>query len=227
MLGADACAARLCFIRAGSHRDVVLANLRTALNQEQPNPLSEVEGIAHAHHEVGLSLEEIMDASGKAQGWVEDRLIIYEASPAVKENLGDGTIRFGHAAVLARIEVWEDQENMLHQLQTYGWTVKELEDQIRGANLPEQPQDEGQHDVSFTAHNESSRERKPQTCKGCGTGLELQIAPVCEGCLNALSLGEGKMGVLVALLRRAEEALAGSAETVPLAEEIGAVLDDA
>ena len=216
----------MCVIREGSHEDVVRANLRTALNQERPTPMSEVDGIAHAHHEVGLSIQEIMDTGGKSEGWVLDRLAISEASPVVKQCLEEGRIAIGHAVLLANIEDLEEQEAMLRQLLTYGWTVKQLEEEIRGGGDVPQDADEGQHDVSFQASNQPSRERKPQACKGCGgENIELQTVPVCEGCLNGMSMGDGKLGALVTLFKETEPILAGSPEGAQLAERIAQLLE--
>lgn len=122
----------ICLVREGSHRDVVRANLRTALNRARPTPMSEVEGVGHAYHEVRLSVEEIMVDSGQSQVWVEDRLAIYNASPVVRQSLLEKKIEIGAAILLARIEDHEEQDSMTRDLLTHGWTNKQLEDAIHG-----------------------------------------------------------------------------------------------
>ena len=208
----------LCLVRRGSHRDVVEANLSTAINQEQANPLSVVDGIGEAYSQVGLSIDEICRKTGRSQAWVEDRLAIYEASPAVKLCLEKGIIGIGHAALLARIEDLNDQEKMLHQLRTYGWSIKQLEEQIRGGA------DDGGHEPTQPS---GTRQRRAQSCKGCGTeNSEVQAVTVCEGCLAGLTkTPEGHVVAPVETLRELETYLAGSPEGAPWATRVNQLLE--
>ncbi len=123
-----------CLVRQGTHVDVVFANLSTAAQQPLSDPLATVEAVGHAYWVMRFNFEEIMASTKRSQRWVEDKLVIYDASPAVKEFLGDGTLRIGHAVLLGNIEGWGAQEKMFHRLRTYGWTVKQLEEEIRGGS---------------------------------------------------------------------------------------------
>lgn len=214
----------LCVIRQGTHRDVVRANLATAVNQSRANPLSEVEGIAHAHYDEGLDLEELLLTTGKSAGWVNDRLSIFHASPVVKQCLGDGQIAIGHAAVLAEIDGHAAQEEALSLQLAHGWTVRELEEHLRGAGQ------EGTRDMTRTRQR---AERGPVACTLCEKEhepAEVQRVVVCNGCagrLKASSALEGAVAVPVELLRDAESLLAGSQAGARLAERISVLLEGA
>ena len=119
----------LCLVRQGNHRDVVMSNLATSINRSRANPLSEAEGIANALNE-GFKLGELLRITGKSRAWIEDRLVIDQASTALKECLREGRITIGHAAVLANIEDQAAQEEALRD--QLARTVEELEVHVRG-----------------------------------------------------------------------------------------------
>jgi len=214
----------LCVVRRGTHRDVVKSNIATSVNQSRANPLSEVEGIANAHHVEGISIDELVALTGKSVGWVEDRLAIYEASPAVKQCMGEGRIAIGHAAVLAAIEDLTEQERWLGQQLAHGWTVRELEEQVRGGSgsAPEPPQADGS----------GSRPRRPLVCSYCSrecNAAEAQRTVVCANCSDKLARPAPVDGAVLApveLLRQAEGVLAGSQAGAPVALRIAALLEE-
>lgn len=223
-----------CFVRRGSHRDVVKANLAMALNQSRPNPLSGAEGIANALYEEGFSLPELMTTTGKSEQWIEDRLSINEASPAVKQCLGDGTIAIGHALVLAGLVEHADQEETLSLQLTHRWTVKELEDHINGT---------GGEAAGQAQTGPRARDRKPLTCSYCGKEqdpAQVQTLTVCQGCMETVGPGPDRSrfyrledGELVAVtvtaefLREVAVFLAGSQAGAPLAERISELMEGA
>ncbi len=206
------------FVRPGDETDVVHANLRTAVQQSRPNPLSEVQGIASAIFDTGLTVDQVMADTSKSQEWVETRVEISESSPVVLECLGDGTIVLGHAALLAKVRGHEDQEDWLHKVRQYGWSVKELERELSGANTEQ---------VSFPA---TTRNRKTKKCGGCAKEGEEVQAVVCEACLVSLrKVMADDGGELVTLpstwVREAVNLLAGSPEGTAMAERIGELLE--
>ena len=122
----------LCVVQRGTREDVVEASMAVSLNQNlpKPDPLKGVEWVKNANLNLGWNKSRIIRVSGRSAKWVNDRLLISKASPAVKQCLEEGTIRLGNAALLAGIKDLEQQEQMLLKLLTYGWTVRKLEEAI-------------------------------------------------------------------------------------------------
>ena len=221
-----------CAVRQGTHEDVARAFLSTAVHQPLANLLSVVVGVAHAHYVVGFSIEEIMDYTTMSQSWVEYRLAVYEASPVVKQCLGQGIILWSHARLLAGIDDVEEQEAMLHQLRTYGWTVKQLEEQIRGGG------DDENREASLMVPDQlcEAAAGKARQCIGCGLEedetTQIEAVTVCGRCLHALNRigldppGARWVAVPVALLREARDTLAGSQAGVRMAERIDRLLEE-
>ena len=215
----------LCIVRPGDHRDVVRANLRTGLNQSRPAPLSEVEGIAYAFHDVGLSIEEIMADSGKRQEWIEDRLAVHQASPSVKEALGDGMILMGHAVLLARLKDPAAQVEALQVVLTNGWNVQRLNDYLRGLDQPN-------GSPANPAPSRGASRKPPLQCNFCGAEQDqanVQILYVCTGCSGSLGpnpriVRDGEVAVPAHLLEEAAAILAGSQAGAPLAERFEAAI---
>ncbi len=202
-------------VRAGDERDVVHANLRTAVQQSRPNPLSEVQGVASAIFETGLSIDDVIADTGKSREWVETRVEISECSPWVLEGLGDGTILLGHAAQLARVQSHDRQDELLGKIRQYGWTITELTAEMNGEN---------QTNVQFNAN---TRTRKAKVCGCCKEqGPQVQ-AVVCEKCLAGIrKMATAELVPVPAqVLKEAEQLLAGSQEGAQLAEQIAGLLE--
>ena len=219
----------LCVVRQGTHRDVVKANIATSVNQSRANPLSEVEGIANAHYSEGFDVEELVLITGKSAGWVEDRLLISQASQAVKQCLWDGQIAIGHAALLARVEDQVAQEGALGLQLRHRWSVRELDEHLRGSRDVEgQPAGEGPRTRQRTP-------RGPMVCNYCAVEhdpSEVQKVVVCKGCADkvgphATAVREGEVAASVELLKEAESVLAGSQAGASLAERISVLIGPA
>jgi len=218
----------LCVVRQGSHRDVVKANLATSINQSKANPLSEVEGIANAHFVEGFGIDELAQLTGMSPAWVDERILVSQATEPVKQCLRDRRIAMGHAVLLARVEDLTAQEEALAQRLRHGWSVRELEEYLRGPGVDDgQPNAEGPR---------TPRQRKPpgpQVCHCCSkehAAAEVQIITVCNGCAPTVgpsptAVGEGEVAVSVDLMREAETALAGAPATAGLAEQIATLLE--
>ena len=215
----------LCVVRRGTHRDVVKANIATSVNQSRANPMSEVEGIARAFYDEGFDLPELLAITGKSEGWIEDRLAISRASPAVKECLRDGRIAIGHAVVLSGVEDLTRQEEALQGQLVHGWTVRQLEEYLGGAgedNAPGAPDGRRQ-----------TRVRAPLVCSYCEAERDradvqtLNVCSSCAGRLKSRQVGEGEVAVPVSLLRELETVLAGSQVGAPFAERIAELVERA
>lgn len=213
----------LCVVRRGTHRDVVKGNLATSINQSRANPLSEVEGIAHAFQDEGFDVEELVGITGKSTAWINDRLEISQSSPAVKQCLEEGQIAIGHAALLARVEDPTVQEEMLSLQLRNGWTIGQLEEQLRG--------DQSGTDSTTTTRARNAGNRGPVACHYCKEEhgpAEVQKVSVCSGCASKVlpaPVGDGEVAVQVELLREAEAVLAGTQAGAGLAERISALVE--
>jgi len=218
----------LCVVRPGTHRDVVAANIATSINQSRANPLSEVEGIAHAHYEEGFDLADLVAMTGKSEAWIADRLLISYASEAVKQCLGDGRIAIGHAALLATIDDHTAQEEALNAQLTHGWTIAQLDEHLRGG-------DDGQDGAEApTRRTRTAKSREPVPCNYCSEEhdqAEMQQLFFCGDCTDRANpkpdLAPGQVAAPVELLRSAGEILAGIQDGASLAERIEELVEGA
>ena len=103
-----------CLVRWGNHQDVVRATSANAFERSKQDPLREVEKVATAYSEKGLTIQKIANDRRRSQKWVKDRLLLSQASPMVKEFLSEGIIAIGHAMVLAKVQNEELQTRALH-----------------------------------------------------------------------------------------------------------------
>ena len=205
----------LCVIRQGTHRDVVKGNLATAVQQNRPNPLNEVLGVAHAHQEEGFGLDELVDILGKTPEWVLDRIMISYASPVVLQCLGEQRIAIGHASLLAGLEEHADQDEALQMVLLHAWTVKDLEQHLKGGPPQSAPVRQG-----------SRAAQGPQVCVRCSVEhapSDVLKVTVCKECAAMPVLGADQAAVPVELLKEIEDLLAGSQAGAPLAERLAAV----
>ena len=207
---------------------MVKANIATSVNQSRANPLSEVQGIANAYYEEGFDLEELLLITGKSSGWIEDRLLISQASPVVKQCLEEGRITIGVATLLAGVVDLNAQEEALHLQLAHGWTVRELEDHLRGTAHEGSP---GEGNRQSTPRTQTRRAQSCNLCQVEHDPSEVQKITVCNGCAGSLgssaATGEGEIAVPSELLREAEGILAGSQEGAPLAERIAVLVEGA
>lgn len=218
----------MCVVREGSRKAVIMGNIATALLRGHTNPLHEVLQLWKAYHDEGVEMVDLAASAGKTVGWVEERLSIATASPAVQQSLGEEIIALGHAAALARLEDHAEQEKALRLQMLHRWTVAELEAYLAGnepdgAAPPEEPR---------------AAKRQPRACTLCRKEQEIggvQSLLVCASCMATLSddakaaaardhaLADLVRG-MAAGLQEAETALAGAPGTVALAEGIARLL---
>ena len=208
----------LCVVRPGSHRDGVVANLATSINQSRANPLSEVEGIANARFVEGLGIDELARITGMSPDWVEERILISKAGDMVLQCLGDRRIAIGHAGLLARVEDPAARDEALTMVLRHRWSVAELTEFLRGPGESSGPRTPRQ-----------PRQVGPKRCHFCEPehdAAKVQTLTVCNDCVPRIAtLAVGEVPVAVVLMREAETALAASPETAPLAEQIATLLE--
>ena len=204
-------------------------NLATSLNQSKANAMDEVEGIAHAFYDESFPMEELALTTGKSESWIEDRLVIHNASPVVQECLRDGRIAIGHAVLLTNLDGHAAQEETLHLQLQHGWSLRELEDHLRGG-----PGQDGAGSGEDGQRQTRPRgTQRPVACKYC----DLEQAPsemskinVCNDCAGNLKINPAPadgVTVPVEMLREAEGVLAGTQAGAGLAERIAVLLESA
>lgn len=215
----------LCLARQGTVATVRLSNIATSLNHGHANPLGVVETLWATHQE-GIEIEELMAAAGHSKEWVEKMLLIAQASPAVKQALGEEFIALGHAELLSEVEDEGDQERALGLVLQKRWTVAELEEHLSGAP--------GEDDGEAAAPQRSPAPRSPQVCTVCHVEQQrgtIQTMHVCDGCAAKIGKpGDGaavEAAVREALpeLRRAKELLMRLPGGTTLAERLGALAE--
>ena len=218
----------LCVVRSGTHRDVVKSNLATSLNQSKANVMDEVEGIAHAFYDEGFLMEELVLTTGKSESWIEERLLIHNASPVVQQALRDSMIAIGHAVRLANLDGHPAQGETLHLQLQHGWSLRELEDYMRGPG-----QDGAASGGGDGQRSPRTRQQQPVACKYCDleqVPSEMSKINVCNDCAGKLKINPAPAdGVVVPVewLREAEGVLAGTQAGAGLAERIGVLLESA
>ena len=163
--------------------------------------------------------------SGRTSSWVGDQLAISEACPAVKQCLGDRQIAIGHAALLAKVDDAAVQEEMLGLLLKHGWSIGQLEEQLRGGPGPSSEPDAS----AGPRARKSSGSRGPVVCGYCQVEhgpADVQMVAVCSGCASKIGPAPvGEVLVPAGLLREAVSVLAGTQAGAGPAEAFESLLE--
>ncbi|MBG9367444.1 ParB/RepB/Spo0J family partition protein [Streptococcus sp. NLN64] len=85
--------------------------------------------------EHGLTHEDIGQQLGKSRPYISNSLRLLKLAPGLQEALSQGTISPGHARLLLAFKT-EEQLHYLQQVIEKGWTVRQLEKELKNPQSP-------------------------------------------------------------------------------------------
>lgn len=162
----------LCRVYEAAEADIKVLALIENLARRQMNLAEECRNVADLHHRQALSVNELVEKTGRTRTWILQRLAIPSFPVNVREHLLDGSISLGAAEEIARLEDEGTREYIINQTITTKAALTDVRTMVRFAEqIPDQS-------AAIEAAIESSRiaqvsQPLKQDCAICGRAAEL------------------------------------------------------
>jgi ParB family chromosome partitioning protein len=171
----------------GTMVDVLTRNLYIDSLRGKHKPSEMVKVIEALWKEYQLDSEKIAAKTGLKRDYIETLQLISELTPMVREYLDQEKIKLGHAKALTRLKDPVKQEVALHQITTFGMSVKDTDQMVTDAlgmaippPAPPAPPPAGAPTkvrCSYCGDEvELQHIANPNTCSGCSMILAQSIA---------------------------------------------------
>jgi len=119
-------------VRDVDDRTLLVLALVENIQREELGVLEEAEGYRVLSEEFGMTQAEIADSVGKKRPTVANALRLLRLPASVRRSLGNGELTMGHARALLGVEDAGRQLDLARRAVEQGWSVREMEDRIRG-----------------------------------------------------------------------------------------------
>ncbi|TVP44358.1 MAG: ParB/RepB/Spo0J family partition protein [Gemmatimonadales bacterium] len=123
-------------VRDVDDRTLLVLALVENLQREELGVLEEAEGYRVLSEDFGMTQAEIAESVGKKRPTVANALRLLRLPASVRRQLGSGELSMGHARALLGIEDPGRQLELARRAVEQGWSVREMEDRIRGNRTP-------------------------------------------------------------------------------------------
>jgi len=120
------------FVRDVDDRTLLVLALVENIQRAQLGPLEEAEGYRVLADNFGLTQAEIAEAVGKNRSTVANAIRLLRLPPSVRRFVESGELSMGHVRALVSVEDPGRQADLARQAVERGWTVREMEDRVRG-----------------------------------------------------------------------------------------------
>ncbi|MDX1566545.1 MAG: ParB/RepB/Spo0J family partition protein [Longimicrobiales bacterium] len=114
------------------------------IQREALSPLEEAEGYQVLADEFGLTQEQIASTVGKDRSTVANMLRLLKLPPSIRKLLDQGALAMGHARALLGADDPLKASELARKAASRGWSVREVERQVRKANKQGSDESEGQ-----------------------------------------------------------------------------------
>lgn len=104
------------------------------IQREDLTPLEEADALKRLIDDFDLTHQQAADAVGRSRAAVSNLLRLTELPPSIKKLLDEGKLEMGHARCLLTLPQ-RDAETLALEAARHGWTVRELEEAARRAQL--------------------------------------------------------------------------------------------
>src|SRR6266498_1243712 len=118
-------------------RTVLTLALIENLQRDDLSPVDEARGYERLIAEFELTQQDVADAVGRDRSTVANALRLLRLPEAVLAMLHDGHLSVGHARALLALEDLRLVTNLAREAVAQGWSVREVEDRVRGGRAPE------------------------------------------------------------------------------------------
>ena len=118
-------------------RTVLTLALIENLQRDDLSPVDEARGYERLIQEFSLTQQDVAAAVGRDRSTVANALRLLRLPEAVLTMLHDGHLSVGHARALLALEDLRVVTNLAREAVAQGWSVREVEDRVRGGRAPE------------------------------------------------------------------------------------------
>jgi len=158
------------------------------IQREALSPLEEAEGYQVLADEFGLTQEQIAETVGKDRSTVANMLRLLKLPPSIRKLLDQGALAMGHARALLGAEDPIKAGELARKAASRGWSVREVERQVRRAN------DQGREQTSSGGDSRSGKsDRASLTVQALEEELRKVLSTKVE--ISRKKKGEGKIVV--------------------------------
>jgi ParB family chromosome partitioning protein len=123
--------------READDRTLLTLALIENLQRDDLSPVDEARGYERLIAEFSLAQQDVADAVGRDRSTVANALRLLKLPEAVLQMLHAGHLSVGHARALLGLEDARTVANLAREAVTQGWSVREVEDRVRGGRAPE------------------------------------------------------------------------------------------
>jgi ParB family chromosome partitioning protein len=120
-------------VREVSDEALLVLALVENLQREQLSALEEADGYQALIDRFGMTQEEVARAVGKERSTVANMLRLLRLPPSIRKLLQHGTLGMGHARALLSVEDPVRAGDLARRAVAEGWSVREVERQVRQA----------------------------------------------------------------------------------------------
>jgi len=107
------------------------------LQRDDLSPVDEARGYERLIQEFNLTQQDVAAAVGRDRSTVANALRLLRLPEAVLGMIHDGHLSVGHARALLALEDLRLVTNLAREAVAQGWSVREVEDRVRGGRAPE------------------------------------------------------------------------------------------
>jgi len=118
-------------------RTVLTLALIENLQRDDLSPADEARGYERLIQEFSLTQQDVAAAVGRERSTVANALRLLRLPDAVLTMLHEGHLTVGHARALLALEDSRLVTNLAREAVAQGWSVREVEDRVRGGRAPE------------------------------------------------------------------------------------------
>ena len=118
-------------------RTVLTLALIENLQRDDLSPVDEARGYERLIQEFNLTQQDVAAAVGRDRSTVANALRLLRLPEAVLGMIHDGHLSVGHARALLALEDLRLVANLAREAVAQGWSVREVEDRVRGGRAPE------------------------------------------------------------------------------------------
>jgi ParB family chromosome partitioning protein len=123
--------------READDRTLLTLALIENLQRDDLSPVDEARGYERLIAEFSLAQQDVADAVGRDRSTVANALRLLKLPEAVLQMLHAGQLSVGHARALLGLEDARTVANLAREAVAQGWSVREVEDRVRGGRAPE------------------------------------------------------------------------------------------
>jgi ParB family transcriptional regulator, chromosome partitioning protein len=123
--------------READDRTLLTLALIENLQRDDLSPVDEARGYERLIAEFHLAQQDVADAVGRDRSTVANALRLLKLPEAVLQMLHAGQLSVGHARALLGLEDARTVTNLAREAVAQGWSVREVEDRVRGGRAPE------------------------------------------------------------------------------------------